>query len=314
MLSSAPMLIGLASIVAFVLTLSACTLPAPDSEGDLYVSSSVSLQRTASLDNRIDASCLGFGYSLAYQIAEAMVVVRARLVSVTTGVEIWDSVDDIREAFGTPDEITYVGTLEYTFAVVEYLKGTGGDEIVAVVVADNASDHLRREEAEQDALWLLDDRDKRWDGREAILFLNAADSHFVEFPEDDRYMLGSVSLRVLGCGGGYTISSQHDKMWLPAASAALGASTAGGSGRFLLDYPKRSRLIDVFDYLQLKETVPVPVVRLFENRPAPSLTLSKLKTMIKIVERCSLPNEHRRFSDCIGKGYAWYPLWSYSDW
>ena len=319
MLSSAPMLMGLASIMAFGLALLACTSPTPDSEGDLYVSSSVPLQRPASLDSRIDAStCIGYGYSLVYQIAEAVVIVRARLVSVTTGVEVWDSVNDIREAFGAPDEIIYFGTLEHTFAVIEYLKGTGGDEIVGVAVVDNASDHLRREEAEQDALQLLDERDKRWDGREAILFLNAAHSNLVEFPEDDRYMLGSESLNYpyfLCIRGGYTISSQHDKMWLPAASAALGASTAGGSGRFLLDYPKRSRLIDVFDYLQLKETVPVPVVRLFENRPAPSLTLSKLKTMIKIVERCSLTRVgYRKFNDCIGKGYAWYPLWSYSDW
>ena len=154
MLSSGPLVMGVASIMAFGLALLACSPLAQDSERDLYVSSSLPLQGPASLDSRIDAStCIGYGYSLAYQMLDAEVIVRARLVSTTTGIEVWDSVDDIREAFGAPDEITYLGTLEYTLAVFEYLKGTGGDEVVAVAVADNASDHLRREEAEQDALF-----------------------------------------------------------------------------------------------------------------------------------------------------------------
>ncbi len=300
MLSSAPMLMGVAFLMAFVLALLACSPPAQDSEGDLYVSSSVPLQRTDPLDSRIDASiCLSYGYPLAYQMAQAVVIVRARLVSVTTGIEVWDSVNDIREAFGAPDEITYFGILEHTFAVVEYLKGTGGDEIMGVVVAENDARHVSTEKAEQDAQQLLHWRDKRWDGREAILFLNAAHPHFVEFPRDDRYMLGRVFLGYFGCGWGYTISSRFEKGWLPAASAALGASTASGSGRFLLDYPEEFG----FDWFG-------------RHRPAPSITLSKLKTMIKIVEQCSLLREFggfREFNDCLGTGYPWYPPWFFID-
>jgi len=298
MLSSAPMLMGVAFLVAFGLVLSACTLPTPDSgccgedHGDRYVSSSVPLQKTASPDNRIDAiQCLGYGYSLAGQMAEAVVIVRARLASVTTGIEVWDPVNDIREALGTPDEITYFGTLEYTFDVVEYLKGTGGDEVVGVVVASRYTGHVRAEEAEQDALQILDWRDKRWDGREALLFLNAAHPHFAEFSSDERYMLGRQSVEWPSCVGGYTISSRQEKRWLPAASAALGASTAGGSGRFLLDYPGRFG----------------PYEWLGQHRPAPSITLSRLKTMIKSVEGCSLHWDYREFYDCIGPEYKGYP-------
>ena len=297
MLSSAPTLMGVAFLVAFGLVISACTLPTPDSgccnedNGDRYVSSSVPLQRTTSPDSRVDASQCFNGYSLVNQMAEAAVIVRARFMSATTGVEVWDPGNEIREALGTPDEITYFGTVEHTFDVVEYLKGTGGDEVVGVVVA-RFDGHVSREDAKQDALQLLDERDKRWDGREALLFLNAAHSHFVEFPRDDRYMLGSVSLELFNCSGGYTIGGQFgDKRLLPAASAALGASTAGGSGRFLLDYPGRFG----------------PYEWLGQHRPAPSITLSRLKTMIKSVEGCSQHWDYREFYDCIGPEYRGYP-------
>lgn len=301
MLSSTPMLMGVAFLVAVGLVLSACTVPTPDSgccnedNGDLYASSIVPLPRSASPDSRIGATlCLAYGYSLAYQMALAEVIVRARLVSVTTGIEARDPVDDMREALGTPDDITYFGTLEYTFDVVEYLKGMGGDEIEGVVVAnDGEIGHVRRWEAEQDALRLLDWRDKRWDGREAILFLNPAYSYFVEFPRDDRYMLGSAlsyAFTVFSCPRGYTISSPEEKRWLPAASAPLGASTASGSGRFLLDYPSEFGTYEWFG----------------QHRPAPSITLSKLKAMIEIVKGCPPPLDYSAFQDCLGPGYPWH--------
>ena len=112
--------------------------------------------------------------------------------------------------------------------------------------------------------------------------------------KDDRYLLGWVEYSPWKMDG-YTISSHFDKRWLPAASAALGASTASSSGRFLLDYP--SYRFGPYEWFG-------------QHRPAPSITLSKLRTMIKIVEGCSLPRGYMEFRDCIGPGYPWYSL----DW
>lgn len=200
------------------------------------------------------------------------VIVRARLRSVAAGSERWH-VDDPANGPDS-DETGHIGALEYTFSVVEYLKGTGADEVVVVALAGPWIGRATIEEATLDAACALAMRDTRWDGREAILLLGHEDyrGFLVDFPQADRYYMGeaiSDAHAYLWVVGPYAPPNFYATGWLPAASAALGASSSSDSARFLLGYPPRTK----------------PLEWVFTNRPAPSFTLAQLKGAIAEVER-----------------------------
>ncbi len=189
--------------------------------------------------------------SLEERIAGAEVIVRATLSSVTSSITRWDP--EYPEVFGivVSKDITYLGTLEYTFAVSEYLKGTGDDEIVAVVYHHDLVGHASTGDALQDGADLLAARDARWDNRQAILFLQEQHpkGFMPDFPVADRYVLGMIdpsygwSRSGVFMGDFYTIVSPNDKAWLPAAAVALGGPSGSGPRgnsraiRFLLNAP-----------------------------------------------------------------------------
>ncbi len=188
-----------------------------------------------------------FGYygqmTMEEQITQADVVVRASLESVTTGTERWDDSEHLPPEPGD----RYVGTLEHTFSIHEYIKGTGDDEVVALVVAMESYGHETVAGAADAATNLLNRRDAQWDGREAILFLTTNHDYMVDLPRAGYYLLGADPW-----GRGmvqepdepfyrdrYSIASIYEKAWLPAASGALGASSrrSNTSQHFLLDVP-----------------------------------------------------------------------------
>lgn len=127
----------------------------------------------------------------------------------------------------------YVGALEYTFEVLEYLKGSGGSEIVGVVYDLDVGYETRAGAmlGEDFLGW----RETRWDAREAIVFLKDNEERLPSTYQSGRYWLGH--LRYQGQED-YTIGSVHDKNWLPDASSsgAVGASGSGGQ-RLLTDVP-----------------------------------------------------------------------------
>ncbi len=174
--------------------------------------------------------------SLEERIAGADVIARVRLRSVSSGAELRELTR------GGP--LKHLAALEHRFDVLEYLKGSGDGELLAVV--NELFDHETAERAAEAGAALLAARDTRWDGREAIIFL------WNGLQQSDRYLLGSIITDWGYFGDGYTVASPHDKAWLPAASdggASGSASTSrapGGSGakassagaqRFLLDEP-----------------------------------------------------------------------------
>ena len=89
----------------------------------------------------------------------------------------------------------YYAALEYTFTVLEYLKGSGGSQVTAYAVGsdvegfndDSAIYATTQAKAAKLAEDLLEVRDLRWENREAILFLRHVPAH-------DYYWLGLLDL------------------------------------------------------------------------------------------------------------------------
>ena len=167
------------------------------------------------------------GYPISYfgqasieeRIVGADVVARVRMVSVEGGVG---------DGYYSGPPTLHTPVLRFRFRVLEYLKGSGGSEIVGVV-PDHDSAFATAAEAMAMLPSLLSDRDTRWDDREAIVFLVS---------EAGGYRLGYV-----GYSGedGYTVASRWSKRWLPAATTTTpsseGAVGQSGDRRFLLDAP-----------------------------------------------------------------------------
>ena len=180
--------------------------------------------------------------SVDEMIATSPIVVRATLDGVSP-VGIW------LNAEGRFRDLEWVGSLEFTFTVLEYLKGSGGTQVKAVALGWPWRSAQTEAEAVERARALLGTRDARWDDREAIVFLRLpwwTDDpsalpwlgHVGLFSEPDRSR------------SSITVADAEFRAWLPDASPAKIATTTqaarslvpgpgGSSGgqRFLLDDP-----------------------------------------------------------------------------
>ena len=142
--------------------------------------------------------------SLEERIVEADVVARVRMVSVEGGVV---------DGYYSGPPTLHTPVMRFRFRVLEYLKGSGGSEIVGVV-PDHDSAFATAAEASAMIPSLLSGRDTRWDDREAVVFLVS---------EKGGYRLGYV-----GYSGddSFTVASRWSKNWLPEAAAPSGAAGA----------------------------------------------------------------------------------------
>ncbi len=132
----------------------------------------------------------------------------------------------------------YANSIEITFEVLEYLRGSGGDEIKAVLYDQDGWQETR---AEVEALNenLLPLRNTQWDEREAIVFLRSSDHVVSTYNDPDRYWL--TSFRNNG-EDGYTVGSRWVKAWLPdAAAPGARGRASGGDQRFLINLPGGSQ-------------------------------------------------------------------------
>ena len=194
---------------------------------------------------------------MAERIARSDVVARVRLRAVVAGTERWKFEDD---------PIMHVGTLEHRFEVLEYLKGSGTGEIVAIAYGPDLA-RATPELAAADGTYLLGNRDPRWDARDAIVFLEDDHEWLLDLPKAGRYLLGSVWVSRGVSGDYYSIKSKSDKNWLPAAeSAAAGATGTSGSQRFLLAAPIAGASGQT------------------DEASAPTITLDELKAQVSGVE------------------------------
>ena len=233
--------------------------------------------------------------TLEERIAGADVIARVRLLSVSPVSE------QLAEHTG------YYAALEHRFTVLEYLKGSGGGELVAVGydpgITYNSSSHASARGND-----LRDRRDTRWDDREALVFLTDAHPELPSSQQADRYWLGTVSFNT--GDDYYTITSRHSKRWLPAASAGGASGSAstshapGGSGakassagaqRFLLDEPRSAPSVETGARGASGQAA-----------PASTITLADMKAKIAAIEReVAAGGGSEAYRDCLALKYEW---------
>ena len=185
----------------------------------------------------------------------------------------------------------YAAALEFTFEVQEYLKGSGGTEIQAVAY-DGDRWHGSMTEAEAANEDLLTTRERRWDDREAVVFLRKYEGIPSTLAEADRYLLGLA--RAWG-EDGFTVASRWEKAWLPdAADLATGAGGAarvsGGEQRFLLSAPAGQASVR-------SQTGAAQAV---------TITMSNLKAIISALQaEVDAGGGAEGYEDCVLRKYSW---------
>ena len=223
--------------------------------------------------------------SLEERIAEADVIAKVKLCSVSSGVDLHDD--------GGTGDTAYVITLEYRFAVLEYLKGSGGSELVAVAY-DPTRRYETREAATASGVDLRDQRHTQWDNREAIIFLGDAVPWLPSSREANRYRFGTA----YGGEDYYTIVSPYNKGWLPEELVNGATGSAGMQGdnqRFLLDVPSSVSSRDTGSRAASTR-----------SGEAPTITLAALKERIAAIEdEVNAGDGSEKYQDCIYYKYKW---------
>ena len=204
--------------------------------------------------------------------AEAMA--RVRYISAR------QTVEEIR--LGDPDRYStlYANSLEITFEVVEYLMGSGGSEIKAVLYN---RDGWRYTRAEVEALNenLIPLRTTVWDDREAIVFLRSGHSVVSTINDADRYFM--TSFRNNG-EDGYTVASRWTKAWLPDAAAADSESgTSQTEQRFLINLSSTSGA----------------------GVQGDTMTLSELKALVTRIQNELTAGGTEEHASCVRDKYFW---------
>ena len=190
--------------------------------------------------------------TLKERILKADVVVRARLASKAV------SNRSIYEP--SAGRIDYFPYVEFTFTVLETLKGTAASTIIVELVVSPPIYDVpsTATDAEQKATdWKDDWYDSQWDDRDAILFLadidNTAEAHtFSGRSSDVEYVfVGHRSLAATSVNAydDWSIRGKYNKTWLPANSTTAGAET------FYLESPDEEEDPDTVTLSSLKSSI-----------------------------------------------------------
>ena len=222
--------------------------------------------------------------SMEELVLRSEAIARVRFNSVEQGIE------RMRYVYPSGNHLDlYAGSLVITFDVLEYLKGRGGNQVEAVLF-----DGDRRKGTEGEVRAAGEDflafRDKQWDDREAIVFLQSGPLIPSTLQDSDRYYM--TWLRANG-EHGYTVDSRWAKAWLPdAAPPSSSGQTTGTSSdeqRFLTNVPGGgSGGSGQF------------------NGQLESITLGELKTMIANLEaQVTAGGGTKAYRDCLIGKYRW---------
>ena len=178
--------------------------------------------------------------TLEEMVVASPIIVRGRLASVTpVGVRSRLSLNGTIP--GAMNLEGYQGSLEFTFDVLEYLKGSGGDQVTGVAYGLVRSRIDTPAAAAEEARPLLDARDKRWDDREAIVFLRKPPTHGNDHLADqlDHHWLGYLDVHSQS-NVKITVASGEGKAWLPDASPPGDTTRSSSEQQFLLEDPRNS--------------------------------------------------------------------------
>ena len=195
----------------------------------------------------------------------------------------------------------YAGALKYTLEVLQYLKGSGGPQIVAYAYGRNWLSRTYTAATVQEARALgqvlLAERDRRWEAREAIVLLRRSS-------DTGHYYLGLTG--VDGSGWTFTVGSPFWRAWLPDASAATSTrprrsleQTPAMKQRFLLEEPTGPQFSGVFSTRGSASPSPTTL------DTAESITLLDLQAKIR-----QLVGEYGRqdtdnWRTCVIEKYEW---------
>ncbi len=177
----------------------------------------------------------------------------------------------------------YHPALDVTFDVIEYLKGTGGTTLKALIYKYHNPLYINmtQAQAQEKARGLLGLRDKRWDDRDALVFLRLDEP-------TGRLYLGQLASPFINV----TVSSGQYKAWLPAvstttASAAPAKGARGSESKstvdpvFYLDDPGDSPAPVQSTALAAKGTAAARAA----TSTIPTITLSAVKREIAKIQR-----------------------------
>ena len=173
----------------------------------------------------------------------------------------------------------YLATLEFSFSVQEYLKGSGADDVVAVWNAGQIFD--TRQEAEDALPAIAAARDAQRDNREAIVFLKNSQTYLPSTQQVGRFYLSGERGEVGSVlDDYYSLVSRGNKLWLPAA-AAVGATSqpTGDQQSFLTDVPPA-------------------------EGTAPTITLGEIKTLIgSVTAKLDAGDGSDEYVECVRETY-----------
>ena len=162
--------------------------------------------------------------SLKERIADNDIIVRASVTSVVGAAAV------LRLKYTSP---AFGAHIDFHLRVHEYLKGSGPDNLIAVVWQGDSFG--TRAEAQAYVPALLDNRNAHWEDRQAIIFLSDSIPVMPRTEQSGYYYLAAMSFG----DDMYSLDSVHDKQWLPAATASGSGNTARAVSdtEFLLTAP-----------------------------------------------------------------------------
>ena len=196
--------------------------------------------------------------SLEETILMSDVIAVVDLDRVDRGVGVWK--------FDT--EVGYSKTLEFTFQVKEYLKGSGGDRIVGVVF--DWSQVFNTAAGANLGIEPDPDRKGHWDNRTAVVFLRDDGKDPDVNWDADRYYLGISDDWE---GESYSVANRYYRAWLPAAS------DSDDEQRFLLEPD-------------------------LGNSSPQTITLDDLRLMVSAFDSV-LAGQTDAYKDCVLFNYRW---------
>ena len=166
------------------------------------------------------------------------------------------------------------------------LKGSGPNKVAAIWASGPTCD--TQQGAEAVFTWIAAERDTRWDDSEAIIFLQHSQTYLPSTQQAERFYLssehylGGDSYFGIYADDYYSITSQGNKLWLPA-EAPLGTQSqpGGDQKRFLMDAPPATG-------------------------PAPTITLGELKARIAAVTAKLRDGDGtEEYRECVKRTYMY---------